>query len=408
MRLIKALLRVAGKSQGKVIAVFAISASDAAQSVRYVRHGAPDVPVWLFSLETPAPETSALCEHVYVRKSSLRLLLAAERSLWPRHVALATAPWNGRPGHWAVKLAPFLIPPFRALLFNENDDSFAATPPSIVRHLRHRLLSDDVPDSTPSRAFQLLRRFSRWVGRISSEGTQKLKPYDVLVFPVIDWDYRFQRPQHLTLELARRGHRVFYISTTFLPAFGLLEPRTRAVANNVYLVDLPGGEDPPDIYRDIPNELQLAALEFGLRSLKQKFAIGATLSIVDYPFWAPLVRRLNNTIVLYDCMDDYQTFRNSGRPARELEPEIIREADVVVCSSTRLQERVSSLGRESILIRNGVDPRHFGPRPASLAISSDQPIVGYHGSITESTDIELLVYAARSLPEYEIHSGWPQ
>ncbi len=399
MRLIQALLRVAGKSQGKVIAVFAISASDAAQSVRYVRHGAPDVPVWLFSLETPAPETSALCERAFIRSSPLRLFLAAERLLWPRQVALATAPWNGQPGHWAVKLAPFLIPPFRALLFNENDDSFSATPPAIVRHLRHRLLSDDLPGFTPSRGFQLLRRLSLWVCRISSDRAQKLKPYDVLVFPVIDWDYRFQRPQHLTLELARQGHRVFYISTTFLPAFGLLEPRTRAVANNVYLVDLPGGEDPPDIYRDIPSELQLAALEFGLRSLKQKFAIGATLSIVDYPFWAPLVRRLNNTIVLYDCMDDYQTFRNSGRPARELEPEIIRDADVVVCSSTRLQERASGLGRDSILIRNGVDPRHFGPRPASLALSSDQPIVGYHGSITESTDIELLTYAARSLPD---------
>jgi hypothetical protein len=398
MRAIKALLRLAGKSPGKVIAVFAVSASDAAQSVRYVRHGAPDVPVWLFSLETPAHETSALCERVYIRSSPLSLLFTAERWLWSRSVALATAPWNGRPGRWAIKIAPFLIPPFRALLFNENDDSFAARPRAIFHHLRHRLLADDAPHFTPSRGFQFLRRFVRW-SRHSPAGASHPKPYDVLVFPVIDWDYRFQRPQHLSLEMARRGHRVFYISTTFLPAFGLLEPRSRAVANNVYLVDLPAGDDPPDIYRDIPSELQLGPLEFGLRCLKQKFSIGATLSIVDYPFWAPLVRRLNNNVVIYDCMDDYQTFRNSGRPARELEPEIIHQADVVVCSSTRLQERVSRQGRESILIRNGVDPRHFGPRPAALAISSDQPIVGYHGSITESTDVELLVYAARSLPD---------
>ena len=313
MSFIRALLRLAGKTQGKVIAVFAVCASDAGQSVRYVRNGAPDVPVWLFSLETPARETSALCERVVVQNTSLRLFLTAQRLLWPRFVALSTAPWKGSPGHWAVKIAPFWIPPFRALLFNENGDSFAARPAAVLRHLRHRLLSDDAllddePRFIPSRAFRMLRRFSQWIRRSSSVRPQKLKPYDVLVFPVIDWDYRFQRPQQLTLELARRGHRVFYISTTFLPAFGLSEPRTRAVANNVYLVDLPGGEDPLDIYSDIPNELQLAALEFGLSCLKQKFALGATLSLVDYPFWAPLVRRLNNNIVLYDCMDDYRSF----------------------------------------------------------------------------------------------------
>ena len=404
MSFVRALLRFAGKTEGKVIAVFAVSASDAGQSVRYVRNGAPDVPVWLFSLETPARETSALCERVIIRKSSLRLLVAAQGLLWPRRVALSTAPWNGSPGHWAIKIAPFWVPPFRALLFNENGDSFAARPAAVLRHLRHRLLSDDAlfddaPRFAPSRAFRMFRRLSQWVCRSSSDRPQKLKPYDVLVFPVIDWDYRFQRPQQLTLELARRGHRVFYISTTFLPAFGLSEPRARAIANNVYLVDLPGGEDPPDIYRDIPNELQLAALEFGLSCLKQKFALGATLSIVDYPFWAPLVRRLNNNIVLYDCMDDYRSFGNSGRPAYELESEIVRDADLVVCSSTRLQEQTRRLGRESILVRNAVDPAHFGPRPASLAVQADQPIVGYHGSITESTDIELLSYAARSLPE---------
>src|ERR1700678_547884 len=98
MSFIRALLRLAGKTQGKVIAVFAVCASDAGQSVRYVRNGAPDVPVWLFSLETPARETSALCERVVVQNTSLRLFLTAQRLLWPRFVALSTAPWNGSPG----------------------------------------------------------------------------------------------------------------------------------------------------------------------------------------------------------------------------------------------------------------------------------------------------------------------
>src|ERR1700682_5366898 len=132
--------------------------------------------------------------------------------------------------------------------------------------------------------------------------TKPLRPYDVFVFPVIDWDFRFQRPQHLSLEFARRDHRVFYFSTRCLSTLGGRDPRPELVASNTYRCALPGAENPPDIYRDIPNELQLACLEFGLRCLKEKFAIGATLSIVDYPFWLPLMRRLNDNVVLYDCM----------------------------------------------------------------------------------------------------------
>jgi GT2 family glycosyltransferase/glycosyltransferase involved in cell wall biosynthesis len=409
-----ALLRFFGKGQDKVLAVFAISAADAHASVRYLRDGAPGVPVWLFSLEPPTHETAVLCDEVHVRKSAIRLFLTGQKRLWPRRVALSAARWDGQAGHWSVKTAPLLIPFFRALIFNEHNDSFSATPAAVFRHVRHRWFSGDArPPAIFTFGLRLLLSISRRLGRpplarlkletLHAKWTgrrDRLKPYDVLVFPVIDWDWRFQRPQQLSLELARRGHRVFYLSTQFLPAFGLSEPRTREVAKNIWVVDLPASLDPPDIYRDIPNVLQLAALELGLQCLKDKFHIGATLSLVDYPFWAPLVRRLSDNIVVYDCMDDYLSFSNAGRPARELEPEIVADANLVVCASTYLQERVWQLGRDSFLIRNAADPEHFGPRPASLAIEPGPPTIGYHGSITESTDVDLLSYAARSLPDF--------
>src|SRR5262249_43279677 len=163
-------------------------------------------------------------------------------------------------------------------------------------------------------------------------------PYDVFVFPVVDWQYRFQRPQHLSREWARRGHRVFYFSTRFVPEMCVCDPKPRCVEPNVFLFDLPGGENPPDLYRDIPSELQLAAMLSGIRRLREKFNIAATLSMVDYPFWSPLVRRLDNNVTWYDCMDDYASFANAGPPARELETEILAQADLVVCSSIHLRE----------------------------------------------------------------------
>jgi hypothetical protein len=33
----------------------------------------------------------------------------------------------------------------------------------------------------------------------------------IVVFPIIDWDFRIQRPRHIATELARKGNRVFCI-----------------------------------------------------------------------------------------------------------------------------------------------------------------------------------------------------
>ena len=60
---------------------------------------------------------------------------------------------------------------------------------------------------------------------------------DVFVFAIIDWNYRFQRSQHLAIELARAGRRVFYVEM-------LVEPSGLSIARldtNRYRVRLLGG-----------------------------------------------------------------------------------------------------------------------------------------------------------------------
>jgi glycosyltransferase involved in cell wall biosynthesis len=106
--------------------------------VLHLREGAPDIPVWVFCTTQPAPETLDLCERVWVRPSTVALLIDAQRQSWPRWVALTIAPWTGDRSGWALKIAPFLIPPGRALLLNENGDFFHGSPGAIAQHLRRR------------------------------------------------------------------------------------------------------------------------------------------------------------------------------------------------------------------------------------------------------------------------------
>src|SRR5262249_46140703 len=42
---------------------------------------------------------------------------------------------------------------------------------------------------------------------------RRQKP-DVVCFSIIDWEFRYQRPQQVMSQFAAHGHRVFYISTS--------------------------------------------------------------------------------------------------------------------------------------------------------------------------------------------------
>ena len=252
---------------------------------------------------------------------------------------------------------------------------------------------------------ELLRRRRNGARRGQKKAHQKIPtrrfPYDVLVFPVVDWHDRFQRPQHLSMELAKMGARVFYFCNRFVPSLCVYKPDVSNVAPNIYWTMLPGSIHPPDIYTDIPSELQVAAIVEGIRRVRDWCRIGAAVSIVDYPFWAPIVRQVPNTVVVYDCMDAYASFANAGRPARELEQDVITGADIVVCSSEHLRNSMRRYGCDSILVRNGVTVAHFEKRPELLAFERRRPTAGYWGATAEWTDIELLVHAARQLPDVD-------
>ena len=62
--------------------------------------------------------------------------------------------------------------------------------------------------------------------------------YDVLCLPIIDWDFRFQRPQQLMARFAAAGHRVFYVAQAFRPAGPPYEIRKKR--ENVWEVSLRG------------------------------------------------------------------------------------------------------------------------------------------------------------------------
>ncbi|MEE2888768.1 MAG: methyltransferase domain-containing protein, partial [Planctomycetota bacterium] len=220
---------------------------------------------------------------------------------------------------------------------------------------------------------------------------------DVIVFGVINWNFRIQRPQHLTLELARRGHRVFYISPGFIdlatPGFQL-EPVDSP--DSVYEVRFHATELPM-IYEGAPSGDAAAMLAEGLRQFLAHVRLASCRVLVDHPSWHALAGLVPRASVFYDCMDNHSGFAESSENLRADEDKLLVSAAGVVVSSDWLSREIrKSYSGPMALIRNGCDPDHFA---STEVAESTTYCIGYFGAIAEWFDRGLVMQLAKALPE---------
>ncbi|TDW56990.1 hypothetical protein LY04_02795 [Oceanimonas baumannii] len=226
------------------------------------------------------------------------------------------------------------------------------------------------------------------------------KGSDIVVFPVIDWSFRIQRPQHLARELAAAGQRVFYLSTTFNPenepGFVLLEQP----AENVFLcqLNLPGPH--PVIYQDVPEGEMLLALRRSLNMLAQQVILRQPVAIIDLPFWHKVADALPGALQVYDCMDHHAGFSTNSEQMHGLEKQLLHEADLVITTASRLSHIVGQ-ERDNVVIRNGAEVAFFSTPCKHKLYQSERPVVGYYGAISEWFDMELVIASARAYPEWD-------
>ena len=227
--------------------------------------------------------------------------------------------------------------------------------------------------------------------------------FDVLCLPIIEWDFRFQRPQQLLAPFARDGHRVFYLKTGFL---GLdREPVLRPLAGRIFEVALPGEFD-FNLYGDsLEGETLRQALD-GIGELAERHGIGETVCLVQYPSWEPLARLLRERYgwrIVYDCMDEHTGFGTHGPQTARDEERLLRDSDLVLVTSRTLLERIRPIRPDALRLPNAVDLERFSslpPREASPLASLPRPIVGYYGAIAGWFDGQAVALSAQRRPSW--------
>jgi GT2 family glycosyltransferase/glycosyltransferase involved in cell wall biosynthesis len=214
---------------------------------------------------------------------------------------------------------------------------------------------------------------------------------DYIVWGVIDWHFRYQRPQQLAKVLAESGRRVFYISSNF-------QNDVRA-GFNIESLDANGrlfqvrlhAKTPKIIYFTSPSAEMVEQLRGSLGQLLLWAQTRRVISFVQHSFWYDIARVVPNSRLVYDCLDQHEGFGNNSSDVLSLERRLLKDADLTITTSARLDEHVAQYTQNRMLIRNACDFEHFSNKPEGIySDSKKRRIIGYYGAIANWLDLDLI------------------
>jgi GT2 family glycosyltransferase/glycosyltransferase involved in cell wall biosynthesis len=221
----------------------------------------------------------------------------------------------------------------------------------------------------------------------------------IVFLSVIDWGFRFQRPQQIATQYASRGFNVSFVNVAFSR-----DLMTGNLSENLTLLRLPG---PPgfDVYHDVMSEKDLAKMEKSLFDYLLSTGESSFIFIVQSPIWHPLVEKIRANLnapksIIYDCMDRHSGFDNYSAKILGFETAVLGEADLVLATSRPILEDLKEYSAKVALVRNAADVDHFHRTPNAINRNSKfKYTVGYFGAIAEWFDTELMLFAAKNNPE---------
>lgn len=236
------------------------------------------------------------------------------------------------------------------------------------------------------------------------------KNLDIFNFGVIPYTYRHLRQQHLVEQLAKKGHRIFYIENYFIPIekekdYGLF--RIRKHKQNIYIVTLSATRNIYIYFQEAKKE-EIQSIATSINNLIKKAAIKNAVAKIDHPFWAYILPYIKIPII-YDCMEDYEGFDITENHILELEKVLFKNSDLVLVCSNLLKEKFKKyLPKNTLFLKNAGEYEHFEKAIHKTYVTPNEltklsrPIIGYFGAIGELIDTSLLKRLAEHYKKYSI------
>lgn len=225
----------------------------------------------------------------------------------------------------------------------------------------------------------------------------------IIVFPIISWHFRWQRPQQILTRLAKQGYTILYISKSFLPKNK--QHFLEKIDNNIFEIFL-SSKYIINIYNAEIQQVNTDSIKSQIIDILNNIDTkNSPIYFIQFPNWYSLVKDIKNEVeghIVFDCMDEHSGFSNVSNSTVTQEDELLNDADLVISSSNKLYEKNKKINQNTIMVKNGAEYDYFSKNPSINVLEklTDKPIIGYYGAISDWFDIELIEYCAKMRPEY--------
>ncbi len=261
-------------------------------------------------------------------------------------------------------------------------------PRPLARVLRRTLAPVEQPEKMVTLAPEVASRAQDAVAKEPSGRA------DAVVFSIIDWDFRFQRPQQLATQFGRHGHRVFYLSTTAVPrprrpglgpvAEGARTSWSSGSARAGRSTSTADAWTPRTSRRSRrPSQRAAPRPRHGRRRVARPDSVlGAARRAAAR---AAAAGRSSTT-----AWTSGPTSPASASDVLALEEELVRGADVTVVSADRLLEkwqddRAAADARARTASTPSTTARFYAPN--DLLGDARHPVIGYYGALASWVDV---------------------
>jgi glycosyltransferase involved in cell wall biosynthesis len=146
-------------------------------------------------------------------------------------------------------------------------------------------------------------------------------------------------------------------------------------------------------------------LRWQIRWAMRRLGFRNPINWVFNPAAAVIAGRLGEDLLIYHCVDEYTAFsgvHSAGLAA--LEQQLLQRADLVIVSADRLYQSKARVNERTVLVRHGVDHRHFRRAldpdtvvPEEVA-RLPRPVIGFFGLIADWVDVGLMARVAQRYP----------
>jgi glycosyltransferase involved in cell wall biosynthesis len=239
----------------------------------------------------------------------------------------------------------------------------------------------------------------------------------VVILAGVRWDFLWQRHHALATLFARAGYPTVFVETTGLAN---LRPNRATLRKVAARARRAGGKPrfaqkgltvyappavPPThrVFRWLNRRLFVPRVVRDLGEIA-----GPEPVVVAYPptrTTLEVISGLRPRLLLYDCSDDYAHFPGAPKDITETERELLRRADLVSCTSTRLLEKVRPVRPDAFLSGPAVDYERFAPLQDSRSDKGVRTVCFFGHVSRERIDFSALRAVAEAGFEVRIVGG---